>query len=123
MGDVTLATTTIQGTTKEGLAAIKCTGSITGGADKLSNGGSYGAYLSQSDFTMNNIQISGPANGIMSYSSTLSLSDSTVTGTTQAGLYAEGSAITLVNDTLTSFAGHVEWTVSSTARLLHGMQD
>lgn len=99
-GDITLTNTTIQGTTREGLVAIRCTGDVVGGTDKLSKAGSYGAYLSQSNLKMTNIQIAGPSYGIMSYTSTLDLNGSTVSDCPFDGIYSSQANTTLNNCTL-----------------------
>jgi hypothetical protein len=95
--DIQVANGIIQGTAAEGLVAIRSTGSLVGGSDKLSKGGSYGAYLSQANFTLANVSVSGSDRGIVSLNSTLNLQNSAIDGTTQSGIYAETSTVQLTN--------------------------
>ena len=53
--DITLANTKIQGTTKDGLIATKCNGTIARGNGQLSKGGTYGAYLSQCNLNLGGV--------------------------------------------------------------------
>ena len=101
-GDVSISNTVIQGTTGEGLAAIKCTGSVVAGADKLSKGGSYGIYASDSSLQLPDISISGPQYGIQSFNSTFeSVPRATISNCSLDGIYGDHAETTLTSSTIT----------------------
>ncbi|MGE3776719.1 MAG: right-handed parallel beta-helix repeat-containing protein, partial [Pirellulaceae bacterium] len=99
--DVQFSEMRIQNTAGEGLVAMQCMGTISGSGARLSQGGAYGAYCSHATVTFDDVSIISAQYGVIADQSTLTLQDSDISSTTAGGILATSSTLNLSNTTVT----------------------
>lgn len=86
-GNITLTNLAISGSTTQGLIATRCTGTVQGGANPLSQGGVAGVNATDSQLTLTNATINGATNGVQSTLSDLTVRSVTISNATK-GVYS-----------------------------------